>query len=71
MTDLRHVLENDRVPYASFDKVKTVLTYCVRGERFGEGHWGAMIENGHLRRLLERLAELGSTCNERPRGSEA
>jgi hypothetical protein len=30
----------------------------VRGERFNEGHWGAMIEQGYVRRLLERLAEL-------------
>lgn len=43
---------------ASVDQVKTMLTYCVRGERFSEGHWGAMIEQGHVRRLLERLAEL-------------
>jgi hypothetical protein len=43
---------------ASFNEIKTMLTYCVRGERFGEGHWGAMIEGGHVRRLLERLAEL-------------
>jgi hypothetical protein len=43
---------------ASIDEIKTMLTYCVRGERFSEGHWGAMIEQGHVRRLLERLAEL-------------
>jgi hypothetical protein len=35
-----------------------MLTYCVRGERFSDGHWGAMIEAGYVRRLLERLAEL-------------
>jgi hypothetical protein len=35
-----------------------MLTYCVRGERFSEGHWGAMIEQGHVRRLLERLVEI-------------
>jgi len=45
---------------ATLDQVKTMLTYCVRGERFGEGHWGAMIEGGHVQRLLERLAELRS-----------
>lgn len=43
---------------ASLDEIKTMLTYCVRGERFSEGHWRAMIEQGHVRRLLERLAEL-------------
>ncbi len=43
---------------ASISEIKTILTYCVRGERFSEGHWGAMIELGHVLRLLERLAEL-------------
>jgi Family of unknown function (DUF6508) len=43
---------------ASIDEIKTMLTYCVRGERFSEEHWGAMIEQGHVRRLLERLAEI-------------
>ena len=43
---------------ASIDEIKTMLTYCVRGERFCDGHWGAMIEQGHVRRLLGRLTEL-------------
>jgi hypothetical protein len=54
------LLDEARVRGASLDEIRTMLTYCVRGERFSEGHWGAMIENGHLRRLLERLAELGA-----------
>ena len=53
------MLEDEaRVRRASMDEIRTMLTYCVRGERFGEGHWSAMIEGGHVRRLLERLAEL-------------
>lgn len=43
---------------ASLEQIKTMLTYCVRGERFCDGHWGAMIEQGHIRRLLERLKEI-------------
>ena len=35
-----------------------MLTYCVRGERFSAGPWGAMIDGEHVRRLLECLAEL-------------
>ena len=46
------------VRQASLDEIKTMLTYCVRGERFCDGHWGAMIERGHVPRLLERLAEI-------------
>jgi len=54
----RMLLSEDGVRNATLDQIKTMLTYCVRGERFGEGHWAAMIEGGHVRRLLERLAEL-------------
>ena len=52
------LLSDDGVRNATLDQIKTMLTYCVRGERFGEGHWAAMIEGGHVRRLLERLKEL-------------
>jgi hypothetical protein len=52
------LLSEDGVRNATLDQIKTMLTYCARGERFGEGHWAAMIEGGHVRRLLERLAEL-------------
>jgi len=43
---------------AGQDCWKAMPTYCVRGERFCDGHWAAMIEGGHVQRLLERLAEL-------------
>ena len=35
-----------------------MLTWMVRGERFCDGHWGAMLEQGHLQRWLARLARL-------------
>lgn len=54
----RMLMDAEAVRAASLDQVKTMLTYCVRGERFCDGHWGAMIDDGHIRRLLERLAEL-------------
>ena len=43
---------------ASLAQIKTMLTFCVRGERFSDGHWGAMIAKVHIRRLLERLNEI-------------
>jgi hypothetical protein len=46
------------VERASLEQIKTMLTYCVRGERFSDGHWAEMIENGYVRRLLTRLREL-------------
>jgi hypothetical protein len=55
------MLENtDMIQNANLDQIKTMLTYCVRGERFCTGHWGAMIEGGQIRRLLLQLAKIGS-----------
>ncbi|MCJ7772020.1 MAG: DUF6508 domain-containing protein [Desulfobacterales bacterium] len=54
------IRDADFVKNSSLDEVKTMLTYCVRGERFCDGHWGEMIESGTIRNLLERLTELGS-----------
>ncbi len=55
------MLENDETTKtADLAQIKTMLTYCVRGEHFCDGHWGAMIEGGQIRRLLQRLAEIGS-----------
>lgn len=48
------------VKSADLDQIKTMLTFCVRGERFCTGHWGNVIENGYVRRLLQRLAAIES-----------
>jgi hypothetical protein len=48
------------VKAASLLQIRTMLTFCVRGERFSDGHWCVMIEKGYIRRLLERLHELKS-----------
>ena len=45
---------------ASVPQIRTMLTFCVRGERFSDGHWAQMIEEGYIRRLLERLNEIKS-----------
>ena len=50
------ILKNeDAVKRASLEQIRSMLTFCVRGERFSDGHWGQMIEKGYIRRLLERL----------------
>ena len=46
---------------ASLEQIKTMLTFCVRGERFSDGHWSEMIEKGYIRRLLERLNKIKSS----------
>lgn len=46
------------VARASLPEVKSLLTWCVRGERFCDGHHGSMIEKGYILDLLRRLAVL-------------
>ena len=52
--------DEQAVKRASLAEIKTMLTFCVRGERFSDGHWAAMIEKGYIRCLLERLNEIKS-----------
>lgn len=47
---------------SSLAEVKTMLTYCVRGERFGDGHWAAMLASGKVVALLRRLQALRDTA---------
>lgn len=46
---------------ASLSQVKTMLTFCVRGERFCDGHWGGLIREGRITTILHRLDELRHT----------
>jgi len=46
----------DSIAQATLPQLQSLLTYCVRGERFCDGHWAAMIEQGHVQRILSRLA---------------
>jgi Family of unknown function (DUF6508) len=52
--------DEQAVKRASLTEIKTMLTFCVRGERFSDGHWAMMIEKGYIRRILERLNEIKS-----------
>jgi hypothetical protein len=54
----RMLEDYDVVKNATLSQIKIMITYCVRGERFCDGLWGGVIENGDVRRLLERLAEI-------------
>ena len=52
--------DENLIKSASLSQIKTMLTFCLRAERFSDGHWGAMIEKEYVRRLLERLMEIKS-----------
>jgi hypothetical protein len=55
-------LEDDSlVQSAGIDQIKTMITYCVRGERFCDGHWDAVLRSGCLIALLRRLQVLRSS----------
>jgi len=47
-----------RIARATLDEIKTMLTYCVRGERFADGHWAAMLKSGRIVAILRRLKVL-------------
>jgi hypothetical protein len=56
------MLEDDcTIESADIATIKTVITYCVRSERFYDGHWAALLEAGTVQRLLVRLQELVAT----------
>ncbi len=53
------LLEDDTfIAQATLDEIKTLLTYCVRGERFCDGHWDAVLRSGRIAAILRRLAVL-------------
>jgi len=53
------LLRDDRaVARASLAEIKTMLTFCVRGERFCDGHWASMIQEGRIGAILRRLQPL-------------
>jgi hypothetical protein len=52
--------DENLVKKASISQIRTMLTFCLRGERFSDGHWAEMIEKGYIRGLLERLNEIKS-----------
>lgn len=57
----RMLKDSKFVETANIDQIRTMLTYCVRGERFHSGHWAVMIESGHIRQILRRLSEIKSS----------
>lgn len=54
------IRDENFIKTASLPQIKTMLTFCVRGERFSDGHWEQTIQQGYIRRLLERLNEIKS-----------
>jgi hypothetical protein len=49
---------------ASLEEIKSMLTYCVRGERFSDGHWDGVLKSGQVTAILRRLAVLRASLSE-------
>ncbi len=43
---------------ATMLEIQALMTFFLQGEKFCDGFWGGCIEDGHVRRLLERLSEI-------------
>ena len=52
------LVDESRITTAGLREIKSMLTFCVRGERFCDGHLGDMIEGGYVTQILERLATI-------------
>jgi hypothetical protein len=52
------VRDDAAVASASLAEIRTMLTFCARGERFCDGHWGSMIREGRIAAILRRLGQL-------------
>jgi hypothetical protein len=53
-------LDSEYINNANFSRIKTMITYIVRGERFGDGHWATFIEDGTINKILKRIDEINS-----------
>ncbi len=51
----RWVGDDAFIAQASLDQIKTMLTYCVRGERFCDGLWAGVLSGGRIAAILNRL----------------
>lgn len=46
------------ISQASLAQIRSLLTFCIRGERFCSGHVGGMIDNGVILAIFNRLEAL-------------
>ena len=48
---------------ADLRQIMALLTFCEQGERRCAGFWDDVVEDGHIRRILERLLQLRATIS--------
>lgn len=57
------IMDDAAIERAGFPEVRSMLAYCVRGERFCNGHWEAILRSGQMAKLLCRVQELRQTLD--------
>ncbi len=57
------IRDGEFIKIAPIKDIKTMLTYCVRGERFSDGHWAEMLRSGRIVAILKRLQVLRETMD--------
>lgn len=50
--------QDSLVEVASLTTLREMLAYCLRGEKFYDGHWAKMITEGRITVIMRRMAEL-------------
>jgi hypothetical protein len=60
----------ERVRNATLLEVRSMLTFCVRSERFGDGSWEHWLRKGYVVALLKRLQALRETFERDPQAPE-
>ena len=65
------VRDDAAIASATLAQIKTMLTFCVRGERFCDGHWGAMVREGRIAAILRRLSQLRGEAPDAEPGAAA
>jgi hypothetical protein len=59
------LLDDDAfIARSSIVEIRTLLTYCARGERFCAGFWGGVLKRGRVQAVLRRLMELRDSLNQ-------
>jgi hypothetical protein len=48
----------ETIANAPIDDIRTMLTHCVRGERFSSGYRARVLKGGQILQILERLVVL-------------
>ncbi|MBX3397230.1 MAG: hypothetical protein KF873_00700 [Gemmataceae bacterium] len=52
------IRDDAAIASASLAQIKSMLTSCVRGERFCDGYRGRMVREGRIGAILRRLSQL-------------